>query len=118
MSEYGFGAIVRVAPHLIVQLEGGQEAVRLPVGRFTARTVRLRVDVAATPRLGTTLFVQGDNEARRLAVNARVHRIIRSGSDAYLVYNSAWRTGLPGGVPWGRPSRGSVIAKLVYYFRL
>ncbi len=39
-------------------------------------------------------------------------------SDGYLVWNSAWPTGLSGGMPWGRPARGALIGKLVYYFRL
>jgi hypothetical protein len=108
---------VRAAPHVVMQLDGGVQNAHLQSGRFVARFARFRLDIAASPRLGTTLFVQSDNESRHLTVNARFHWIIRPGSDAYLVYNSAWPTGLRDGVPWGRPSQATVAGKLVYYFK-
>jgi hypothetical protein len=43
------------------------------------------------------------------------------GSDAYLVWNSAWPSDLPGGfsaVPWRRPTSGALVAKYVRYLRL
>ena len=109
---------VRTAPHLITNLEVEQQHVRLATGRFTARTACLRLDVAASPRLAGTLFVQHDNESDRLGVNARFHWIPNLGSDLYLVWNSAWPTGLNEGVPWRRPQRGQLTGKFVYYFRL
>ncbi len=108
----------RAAPHVIAQLEFDQLAARLATARFTARTARLRLDLAATPRFDTALFVQWDDESNRLTMNARLHWMPNVGSDAYLVWNSAWPTGLDGGMPWGRPARGALIGKLVYYFRL
>ncbi len=51
-------------------------------------------------------------------MNARLHWIPNVGSDAYLVWNSAWPTGLGEGMPWGRPAHGALIGKLVYYFRV
>ena len=92
--------------------------MRLPAGRFAARTARLRLDYATSPRLNTTVFLQYDNESDRLTVNARLHWIPRPGSDAYLVWNSAWPTDLAGGVPWRRPLRGALIGKVVYHFRV
>ncbi len=109
---------VRTAPHVITEVEYSQLAARLATARFTARTARLRLDVAATPRLGSTVFVQWDDESERLTVNARLHWMPGPGSDAYLVWNSAWPTALADGVPWGRPARGAVVGKLVYYVRL
>jgi hypothetical protein len=109
---------VRTAPHLIANLEVEQQNVRLAAGRFTARTTRLRLDVAASPRLSGTAFVQHDNESDRLRLNVRFHWIPELGSDLYLVWNSGWPTGVSGGIPWGRPQRGQLTGKLVYYFRL
>ena len=109
--------IVRTAPHLITTLEFEQQNVRLATGRFIARTRRLRVDAAASPRLSGTLFVQHDNESERLQLNARFHWIPKPGSDLYVVWNSGWPTGLSGGIPWRRPQRGQLTGKLVYYFR-
>ena len=84
--------------------------------------MRLRLDVATSPRLTTALFGQWDNESRRMAVNARLRWTRAPGSDAYLVWNSAWPSGLDGrgvaGVPWRRPVRGALVAKYVQYFRL
>jgi hypothetical protein len=108
---------LRAAPHVIAGVEVGQQHIRHAGGRFTAREARLRLDYAATPRLASTLFLQWDNESERVTINARLHWIPRPGSDAYLVWNSAWPTGLARGVPWGRPLRGALVAKLVWYLR-
>jgi hypothetical protein len=108
---------LRVAPHLIADLQLEQQRVRLASGRFTARSARLRLDVASSARLASTLFVQYDNESERLGLNARFRWIPSPGSDVYVVWNSNWPTGLDGGVPWGRPLRGQLVAKVVYYLR-
>jgi hypothetical protein len=108
----------RLAPHVIAAVEGGWEWVRMSAGRFTAQEQRLRLDYAYSPRLNTTLFLQWENESKRLAVNARLHWIPRPGVDAYLVWNSTWPTVLAGGVPWQRPLRAALAAKFVYYFRV
>ena len=109
---------VRTAPHLITNLEFEQQDVRLATDRFTARSMRLRFDIAASPRLSGTLFVQQDNESERLRLNARFHWIPNLGSDFFLVWNSGWPTGLRGGIPWRHPQRGQLTGKLGYYFRL
>ncbi|OGT94981.1 MAG: hypothetical protein A3I79_08185 [Gemmatimonadetes bacterium RIFCSPLOWO2_02_FULL_71_11] len=116
-TELAYGVAARVAPHLIAEVEGELQWVRLPTGRFDARTARLRLDYATSPRLNTTVFLQYDNESERLAVNARLHWIPRPGSDVYLVWNSAWPTDLAGGVPWRRPLRGALVGKVVWYVR-
>ena len=108
---------LRLEPHVIVGVEGSVTRVRLAGSHFTAHEHRLRLDYAATPRLNTTLFVQWDNESERLAVNARLHWIARPGSDAYLVWTSAWPSGLARGLPWRRPLNGGLVGKLVYYLR-
>ncbi len=112
-----YGTEVRLAPHVIAGVEGTVDWGRLPAGRFTAHAHRLRFDYASSPRLNSTLFLQWDSESDRLAVNARLHWIPRPGVDAYLVWNSAWPTGLDGGVPWRRPLRSGLAGKFVYYFR-
>lgn len=109
----------RVAPHLLLSADGAWEWVELASGSFTARVHRLRMDYAANPRLNGTLFVQWDNEHEQLAVNARLHWIPAPGSDAYLVWNTAWPTALAGmsGIPFGTPLNGGLIGKFVWYFR-
>jgi hypothetical protein len=114
--EAGFD--LRVAPRLLANLELERQAARLAGGRFTVYAARLRLDYATSPRLNTTMFLQYDNESDRLAVNLRLHWIPRPGSDAYLVWNSAWPTALTGGVPWRRPLQGGLVGKIVWYFRV
>ncbi len=109
---------LRVAPHVITALEYTVQAVRRPGGDFTAREARLRFDVAASPRFNTTLFLQWENESDRISINARLHWTPAPGSDAYLVWSSAWPTGLDQGIRWSRPLRGTLIGKLNYYFRI
>jgi hypothetical protein len=113
----------RLQPHVLASVEYGRSAIRLTDApgdgadfpdraralRFTAQSARARLDVAAGPRLNTTLFAQWDNESGRVALNARVRWTTSPGSDAYLVWNSAWPADLDGGlaaVPWRRPAGG------------
>jgi len=114
----GYDIGVRVAPHVIVGLEGGVDWGTLPAGAFTAQVHRLRFDYATSPRLNTTLFLQWDSESDRMAVNARLHWIPRPGVDAYLVWNSTWPTAMVGGIPWSRPLNSGLTGKFVYYFRV
>jgi hypothetical protein len=109
---------VRLAPHVVADVEWTQQEIRLAGRRFTARASGLRLDVAATPRAGGTLFLQHDNESDRLGVNARLHWIPKPGSDVFLVWNGRWPTGLAGGIPWSKPQRRQLVAKVVYYFRM
>jgi len=116
-SEVSAALTVRTAPHLTTSVEFEQHNVRIAAGRFIARSHRLRLDVAASPRLSGTLFVQHDNASEQLRLNVRFHWIPSLGSDLYVVWNSGWPTLLGAGIPWGRPQRGQLTAKLVYYFR-
>lgn len=112
------GADLRLAPHVITGWNTEVEWVRLPQGNFAAQTMQFRFDYAYTPRLGSALWLQWDNESDRLTLNARIHWIPKPGSDAYLVWDSGWPTGLEHrGIPWRRPSRGALVGKFVYYFR-
>ncbi len=105
------------APHLLLAAEVVAQDWSRNGGGFSARTARLRVDYAFSPRLNLTWFGQYDNESRRAAVNTRVRWTRRPGSDLYVVYNSAWPTGFDRGIPWSRPLNGGVVVKYVQYVR-
>jgi len=113
----------RLEPHVLASVDYQRTVIRLPAAippfnpRFTAQEARVRLDVAASPRLNTTLFAQWDNESQRVALNARIRWTQSPGTDAYLVWNSAWPADLDGGVPWRRPTGGALVAKYVRYFR-
>ena len=112
----------RFAPHVNLSVEYGRTAVSILAAdrtqRFTAQTARIRLDYAATARLNTTLFTQWDNESNRGAVNARVRWTTSPGSDLYVVWTSQWPTALDGGIPWRTPTRSTLVAKYVRYFRV
>jgi hypothetical protein len=107
----------RLQPHLRWSADAEWQRVTLGAARFTARVQRLRVDYAVNARLNATAFGQYDNESRRVALNARVRWTTSPGSDAYVVWNSVWPSGLESGIPWRRPVRGALVIKYSAYFR-
>jgi hypothetical protein len=113
-----FGVFGRMQPHLLVGIEGEWQRFRSTSDEsFTARVGRVRLDYALNPHLGATFFGQWDNESNRVAFNARLRWTRSPGSDAYVVWNSAWPSGLERGIPWRRPGRGALIVKYVHYVR-
>ena len=111
----------RFAPHVNVSIDVDQSTVSLvqlnTMRRFTARSARVRLDVAGSPRLNSTFFMQWDNESNRGAVNARVRWTSSPGSDLYVVWTSQWPTDLDRGIPWRTPTRGTLVVKYVRYVR-
>jgi hypothetical protein len=116
-SDINFSLQYARAPHLLLALELGAQDWSRAGQSFAARTARLRVDYAVSPRLNLTWFGQYDNESERAAINARVRWTRSPGSDLYVVYNSAWPTGLERAIPWSRPLNGGLVVKYVQYFR-
>ncbi|MFN8582275.1 MAG: DUF5916 domain-containing protein [Gemmatimonadaceae bacterium] len=113
-----FGVFGRAQPHALLGIEGVWQRIHgLDGTSFIARVGRVRLDYAVNPRLGATCFAQYDNESGRFALNARLRWTRAPGSDAYLVWNSAWPTDLADGIPWRSPAGGAFIAKYVHYFR-
>jgi len=112
----------RFAPHVNLSADLDESRVSLTTldatRRFTARSARLRLDFASSPRLNATLFTQWDNESNRGAVNARVRWTSSPGSDLYMVWTSQWPTDLERGIPWRTPTRGTLVMKYVRYLRL
>jgi hypothetical protein len=116
-TELSASVRTRWEPHVLATAEYVRSAITRRGAGFTAQTVRLRTDVAASARLNSTVFWQWDNQSNRVTVNARVRWTTSPGSDMYLVWNSAW-VDLPTiGVPWQRPQRGGLIVKYVRYVR-
>lgn len=107
----------RFEPHLLASAEFERANFYRGATGFAATTTRLRLDYAATPRLATAVFAQWNNESDRFAINARLRWTRAPGSDLYVVWNSAWPTLLPRGVPWERPASAALIAKYVQYLR-
>jgi hypothetical protein len=116
-SEVSTSLRTRRSPHMLAVLEFSRADVTLRGARFSANTVRLRGDYAFSPRLNSTLFAQWDNQSERASLNARVRWTVTPGSDLYVVWNSAWPSGLDTGIPWRRPQRGGVVVKFVSFGR-
>jgi hypothetical protein len=116
-TELSAAVRTRWEPHVLATAEYVRSAITRGAAGFTAQTVRLRADVAASARLNSTVFGQWDNQSRRVTVNARVRWTTSPGSDLYVVWNSAWVDLPMGGIPWQRPQRGGLIVKYVRYVR-
>ncbi|MDH5234527.1 MAG: hypothetical protein OEW77_06165, partial [Gemmatimonadota bacterium] len=116
-TDLALAARLRLQPHVELQLEYARNDVRLPASAFIANTVRFRGDYAFSPRLTATAFLQFDDQSERAAVNARLRWTTSPGSDLYVVWNSAWPTGLDRGIPFARPLRGGLVAKFVKFMR-
>jgi hypothetical protein len=116
-TDASLGVRFRLEPHVLLTVDGSTTQADLAAGSFTARTVRLRGDYAANPRLNATLFAQYDNQSERLSVNARVRWTRRPGSDLYVVYTSGWATDLEDGMRWRAPVRGGLVMKYVQFLR-
>ncbi len=115
--DLALAGFVRIQPHVELSLDFSQNDVRLPAGDFVVNTVRFRGDYAVSPRLTATAFAQFDDQSERAAVNARLRWTASPGSDLYVVWNSAWPTGLDRGIPWERPVRGGLVVKYVRFLR-
>ena len=109
--------VLRLQPHVELSGELARNDVRLPVGDLAVNTLRFRGDYAVSPRLTATVFVQHDDQSRRVATNARIRWTTSPGSDLYVVWNSTWPTGLDRGIPWDRPLRSALVAKYVRFLR-
>ena len=108
---------LRLQPHGELLLEYARNDVSLPASDFVVNTVRFRGDYAFSPRLTATAFLQFDDQSERAAVNARLRWTTSPGSDLYLVWNSAWPTGLDRRLRLGEPLNGGLVAKYVRFFR-
>lgn len=60
--------------------------------RFDGKIARLRAEVALTPGLTLSNFVQWNSEADVVSVNVRFRYNVREGNDLYLVYNEGLNT--------------------------
>nr|MCU0636203.1 hypothetical protein [Gemmatimonadaceae bacterium] len=116
-TELAAAVRTRWEPHVLASAEVVRSAITRGTQGFTAQTVRLRADVAASARLNTTLFGQWDNQSRRVTLNARVRWTTSPGSDLFVVWNSAWADLPDAGIPWRRPQRGGLVLKYVRYVR-
>jgi uncharacterized protein DUF5916/cellulose/xylan binding protein with CBM9 domain len=64
-----------------------QNRVWLPDGHFTVHVERARLNLAASPELSWSNFVQFDNESNTLGVNSRVRWILTPGQEMFFVVN-------------------------------
>ena len=117
-TSFSAGVSGRIEPHVILGLDVEHSRVTRAAGSFSADLLRVRADVAMTPRWSHTLFVQFDNESSRIGVNYRMRYSPFPGSDLFIVWNNVWPTGLPGGIPFAQPTTGALVVKYVYYHRV
>jgi hypothetical protein len=116
-TDLSLTGLLRVQPHVELKLEYERNDVTLPQSAFVANTVRFRGDYAFSPRLTATLFAQTDDQSDRLALNTRLRWTTSPGSDLYVVWTSAWPTGLERRPAVGQPLNGALVVKYVRFFR-
>lgn len=93
-ESWGLEAAYRPNPHLLVELTGEYNDVRLPAGSFTASLAGLRATWNFSRSLLATAYAQVNSDADVASVNARLRWMWRPGSDVYLVFNRATGDGL------------------------
>ncbi len=81
---------LRISRHLRAETFWQIDVVRLPAGDFTANVLRERLMFALTPRLLTNVYLQYNQLADLVSLNARLNWTYRPGSDVYLVYSQRW----------------------------
>ena len=64
----------------------------LPQGNFVQRLWQLNAAWSFTPDLSLSSFVQYDTSVDQLGFNTRLHWVIASDKDLYVVWNRNWRT--------------------------
>ncbi|MBI1852263.1 MAG: carbohydrate binding family 9 domain-containing protein [Planctomycetes bacterium] len=64
-----------------------QNHVWLPDGHFTVHIGSVRANIAFSPELSWSNFVQADNESNTLGVNSRVRWILTPGQELFFVVN-------------------------------
>lgn len=88
-QEYAAAIDWRVSPHLNLGAELEYNDVDLEEGDFLTRIVRARVNVAFTPDLTWSTFVQFDDVSDSVGINSRVRWIVKPGSEMNFVVNQA-----------------------------
>jgi hypothetical protein len=64
---------------------------RLDQGSFVQRLWQLRVNVAWSPNVALTSFIQYDSESANLGQNTRLRWTLKPGNDLFIVWNRGWR---------------------------
>jgi hypothetical protein len=80
----------RASRHFTGSIGYEQSRVDLPAGDFTTHLGRVRADIAFTPELTWSNFVQFDNESDSLGINSRWRWTVRPGQDLFLVFDESF----------------------------
>jgi hypothetical protein len=81
------GASWRPSPLLNASLEYERNGVQLEEGDFVVHVGRARVDLAFSPRILWSNFVQFDNQSDTAGLNSRLRWILSPGRELYVVLN-------------------------------
>lgn len=64
---------------------------RLDQGSFVQRLWQLNVNVAWSPNVSLTSFIQYDSDSANLGQNTRLRWTLKPGNDLFIVWNRGWR---------------------------
>ena len=104
----------RPSAHLAMSTSWNYNDVDLDAGSFSTMIVQQRIDVSLTPDLFTNTFIQYNDTADILSINARLNWIYRPGADLFLVYTE--EIGASGNAL--RSANRAFVVKFTYLFIL
>ena len=113
-TEWFVRSTFQINKHLSFSPDITQNFITLPEGRFTVNEVGGRIDLAVTPDLFGSLFVQWNNEENEILLNLRLNWIPTPGTNFYFVVNQAVDTR---SADW-RTINTTVLTKLIWRFVL
>jgi Domain of unknown function (DUF5916)/Carbohydrate family 9 binding domain-like len=89
-TDYTIGLDLRPSKHFFFSFQLTQNDVNLDEGSFITRIAQARFNIAFTPDVSWSNFVQYDNVTDTAGINSRFRWIIRPGSDLFVVVNQGF----------------------------
>jgi hypothetical protein len=86
-ADYEASIAWRPSPHFNTSIDYQRSDVELPGGQFTTQLVRAHADLAFTPDVTWSNFIQVDSESDTLGLNSRFRWILEPGRDVFVVLN-------------------------------
>ncbi len=101
---------VRPSPHVQFAVQGESNRGDLSTGRFSILLLQTRLEVAVTPDVTVSTFIQYDNLSRSIGAQTRFRWTWRSVLDVFIVLNLRWADF---GTHW-RHDQQQILVKVQY----
>lgn len=124
-GEFYDGHLIQLIPYAYwttaggrVRLELNNETDRgeLPAGRIAQQLWQLKASYAWSPDLIVSSFIQRDSSDGHTGVNARLHWLLGSGREFFLIFNHGVRESVADAAPTQLRTSNEIVAKLRWDF--